>query len=82
MKKPRWRAVVKSGDKVCPRLINKYYWNEDIRSQWGCGGMSEKQEMSILITLHSYANSIHRTSKIEIWEHPKEWVKEVWNFAD
>lgn len=82
MRKPRWRAIIKSGEKICPRFMDKYYWSENVQMQWATGGMGVKEEWSVLVTLHSYANIIERTSKIEMYEHPKEWVQELTNFTD
>lgn len=82
MKNPRWRAIIKSGEKICPRLMEKYYWSENVQMQWANGGMGVKEEMRVLETLHSYANIICRTSKIEMYAHPQEWVQELTNFTD
>ena len=82
MKSTRWRAIIKSGEKICPRLMEKYFWNEHIQMAWPTGGLSVKKEMAILETLHSYANSIERTAKVDMYQHSKEWVQELTNFTD
>ena len=82
MKAPRWRAIIKSGEKICPRLMDKYFWSEHVQMTWGGGGMSLKEEWRVLETLHSYANSIERTAKVDMYQHPQEWVQELTNFTD
>ncbi|MFC4712262.1 hypothetical protein [Planococcus dechangensis] len=82
MKSTRWRAIIKSAARKVPHKMNRYYWAEETEIVHGVRVISLEEEMNILETLHSYANSIKRTSKIEMHEHPKEWVQELTNFTD
>ena len=78
----RWRAIIKSAEKVCPRKMSRYYWAEETEIIHGVRVISEKEEMSLLETLHSYGNSIERTAKFDIYANQKEWIQELSNFTD
>ena len=82
MKKTRWRKIIKVTEFHATKLMNQYYWSENVSMQWPNGGLGEKREMEILETVHHYANLIERTSKIDMYQHPKEWVQELTNFTD
>lgn len=82
MKSKRWRAIINSAARKVPHKMNRYYWAEDTEIIHGIRVISLKEEMSILETLHSYANSIERTTKVDMYQHPNEWVQELTNFTD
>lgn len=82
MKKPRWRKVIKITERHASHLMDKYYCHEHCFITTGQSLLSETAEIELLTTLHNYSNTIHRLSKIEMSDHPKEWINELWNFAD
>lgn len=82
MKNVRWRAIIKSAEKVCPERLEEYFYREHMQMADPRAGLPLKKEMAILTTLHSYANSINRTLKTDMYRHPKEWIGELSNFAD
>lgn len=82
MKNPRWRAIIKSAERVIPCKMNRYYWAEETEIVHGVRVISLKEEMSLLTTLHSYGNAIERTAKIDNYENQRDCIQELSNFTD